>query len=68
MSTFKGRAAMFALWVLPEFILEHMPPSFNEAVEREVYDGMTRHEWFVARVKELQAPDRRSGDTKGVTK
>lgn len=70
MRTVKGHAAMMALWFLPAWLVRLMPPSFHEAVEREVYDGLTRHEWFVAQVAELQAVNARkaalvSGSAKG---
>lgn len=55
MSTLKGRAAILALWFLPDFIIRWLPPSFGEAVEREVYDGLTRAEWFAKSIREMQA-------------
>jgi hypothetical protein len=66
-STFKGRAAVFALWFLPSWIVRWLPPSFRETVEREVFDGLTRAAWFEAQVREIQAANmRNSSDTKRV--
>ena len=59
MSTFKGRTAIFALWFLPEWLVRWMPQSFTEAVEREVYDGLTRAEWFEKSIREMQAANAR---------
>jgi hypothetical protein len=64
-STFKGQAAIFALWFLPGWIVRWMPRSFIEAVEREVYDGLTRHEWFEARVRELHEANAKTAGQKG---
>jgi len=56
MSTIKGRAALLALWFLPEWML---PPSVHEAAERQVYDGLTRAEWFEKSIREMQAANAR---------
>jgi hypothetical protein len=54
-STFKGRFAILSLWVLPGWLVRWLPSSFHETVEREVYDGLTRQEWFEAQVRDIQA-------------
>ncbi len=60
MSTFKGRMAVLSLWLLPDWLVRWLPPSYRETVEREVYDGLTRHEWFEKSVRELQDVNRRA--------
>ena len=55
MKTFKSHFTIFAMWFLPEWFVRWLPPSFHEAVERHVYDGLTRAEWFAKSVREMQA-------------
>jgi hypothetical protein len=51
MSTFKGRMAVLSLWFLPDWFVRWLPPAYRETIEREVYDGLTRHEWFTEQVR-----------------
>jgi len=64
-STLKGRMAVIALWFFPDWIVRWFPPSFSEVVEREVYDGLTRHEWFMAQIAEMQALNAKQAAEKG---
>ena len=64
MSAIKGRAALLALWFLPDWML---PPSVREAAERQVYDGLTRAEWFDKSIREMQAVNARQAAEKGST-
>ena len=65
MSTFKGRMAILALWLLPDWFVRWLPPSFHETVEREVYDGLTRNEWFQVQVDEIHEAQRAAARTPG---
>jgi hypothetical protein len=54
-----------SLWTLlptlvPECLHPLMPRWVVENVERAVFDGLTRHEWFEARVAELQEQHRKA--------
>lgn len=44
-------------WVMPVWMI---PTRWRENVERAVFDGMTRDEWFRARVEELEAANRKN--------
>lgn len=39
-------------WLVPDFFVRFLPPWITDNIERAVYDGLTRHEWF-----QEQAPD-----------
>lgn len=56
---------IFLYWALPASV---RPAWLIERVERVVYDGMTRHEWFQAQVREYHETQRRDAkavETKG---
>ncbi len=43
-------------WILPDWLT---PPWVQEKIERAVYDGFTRHEWFQAQVNEFHEEQRK---------
>lgn len=51
-----------SLWTLVPWLTgrwyQSLPQWITDNVERAVYDGLTRHEWFVAQVEELHASQR----------
>jgi hypothetical protein len=42
-------------WFVPDFLVRFVPPWIWENVERAVYGGMTRAEWFQNEVDQFHA-------------
>lgn len=47
-------------WIVP---MRFLPRAWAENVERAVYDGFTRHEWFEEQVRQLHEAQRNSNET-----
>jgi hypothetical protein len=45
-------------WLVPDCLVRWLPPWVAENVERAVYDGLTRAEWFRAQIDEYHAAQR----------
>jgi hypothetical protein len=41
------------VWILPDFLVPLLPTWVTDNIERAVYDGYTRDEWFTEQVRQV---------------
>ncbi len=50
-------------WLVPGWCVRWLPPWVTDNVERAVYDGFTRAEWFAEQVRQFEMAARADGWT-----
>lgn len=55
-----SKAWIWLVWIVPMWLWRYLPPWVGENVERAVYDGFTRHEWFEDQVRQFHDVQRPS--------